>query len=144
MYRGSRLAASFLLVLTGAAVIALGIGAVPAVAAADGARLLVPLVVAFGVAHVVALAGVARGRAWGRTLALSIAESGGGLAFAAAIAHLLGADPLATGHSGTAVGFAAWMVALYVLLGFAVGRMRLSGWARLSRWWPAPLLRPAA
>jgi hypothetical protein len=145
MYRGSRLAASFLLILTGAPMTAMALGVLPGAMGAGGAWVVVPLAVAFGVAHFVALGGIARGKAWGRTLAVSLAEAGGGMSIAAAVAVLLGADILgAAGGRETALGLATWMTALYALLGVSAGRIRLSGWARRSRWWPAPLLRAAA
>ena len=138
MYRGSRLAAGFLLFLTGTAVAVLSVGVLPGVIGPHGPWVVAALAIALATAHFVALVGVARGRAWGRDLAVSLAEAGGGLAVAALIAIALGADPLRAG-----TGFAAWMLSLYALLGFAAGRVRLTGWRRRSRWWPAPLLRLA-
>src|SRR4029450_8263177 len=58
MYRGSRLAASFLLFLTGSAVTTIGLGVAPT--AVGGAWPLAALVVTFGVGHFVALVGLAR------------------------------------------------------------------------------------
>lgn len=151
MYRGSRLAASFLLVLTGSAVGAFGLGVLPRAIGPGGAWILVPIVVAFGIAHFVALAGIARGRAWGRDLAVSIAEAGGGVAIAALFAMLIGADPFSatsTLPAATAradgAGLLAWTVAMYGLLGLSAGRIRFAGWGRRSQWWPAPLLRVGA
>lgn len=145
MYRGSRLVASFLLILTGAPMTALALGVLPGATFPGGAWVVVPLAVAFGVAHFVALGGMVVGRAWGRTLAVGLAEAGGGISIAAAIAVLLGADPLgAAGGPETGLGLAAWMTAMYALLGISAGRIRLTGWARRSRWWPTPLLRVAA
>lgn len=138
MYRGSRLAASFLLFLTGTAVAAVSLAVVPGLIGATGSWVVVVAAVALSIAHFVALVGVARGRAWGRDLAVSVAEAGGGVSVAALIAIALGADPLGIGP-----GVASWSLALYVLLGAAAGRVRLSGWSRRSRWWPAPLLRIA-
>jgi hypothetical protein len=143
MYRGTRLAASFLLFLTGSATAALAIGVLPGAIGSTGLWIVVPLAVAFGVSHFAALVGVARGTSWGRSLGISVAESGGGLAFASIAAILLGADALSAGDVRTALGFSAWMLAMYGLLGVAVGRMRLIGWSRRSNWWPAPLLRVA-
>ena len=143
MYRGTRLAASFLLFLTGSATAALAIGVLPGAIGSTGLWIVVPLAVAFGIAHFAALVGVARGTSWGRSLGISVAESGGGLAFASIAAILLGADALSAGDVRTALGFSAWMLAMYGLLGVAVGRMRLIGWSRRSNWWPAPLLRVA-
>jgi hypothetical protein len=148
MYRGSRLAASFLLFLTGFAVLAVGVIVAPVAVGGGGAWILVPLVVAFGVAHFVALAGLARGRSWGRDLAVSIAEIGGGVAIATAVALGLGADVFAATSSLPAAvaqaqgaGLVAWFLALYVLLGLSAGRVRFAGWRRRSQWWPTPLLR---
>jgi hypothetical protein len=145
MYRGSRLAASFLLFLTGTAVAAVSLGVLPGAIGPDGPWVVVAMAVALAITHFVALAGVARGRAWGRDLAISLAEAGGGLAIAALIAIATGADPLGAGagDAGRAdrAGLAAWMLGLYALLGIAAGRVRLTGWSRRSRWWPAPLLR---
>lgn len=147
MYRGSRIAASFLLFLTGTAVGAVTLGVLPGAIGPTGPWLVVVLALALTIAHFVALVGVARGRAWGRDLAVSIAEAGGGLAIAALIAIATGADPLGPGaaDAGRAdrAGLAAWTLALYALLGIAAGRVRLSGWSRRSRWWPSPLLRIA-
>ena len=139
MYRGSRLVASFLLFLTGSAVTAFGLGVLPAAIGPGGAWILVPLVVAYGIAHFVALAGIARGRAWGRELAVSIAEAGGGIAIAGLFAILLGADPFSVG-----AGLLAWNVAMYALLGLSAGRITFAGWRRRSNWWPSPLLRVGA
>ena len=141
MYRGSRLAASFLLFLTGSAVGALSLGVVPAAIGPTGPWVVVALAVALAIAHFVALVGVARGRAWGRDLAVSIAEAGGGIAIATLIALALGPDPLGGGGRADQAGLAAWMLGVYALLGIAAGRVRLTGWSRRSRWWPAPLLR---
>ncbi len=134
MYRGSRLAASFLLFLTGTAVTAFGLGVLPPAIGPAGAWILVPIVVAYGIAHVIALVGVARGRTWGRELAVSIAEAGGGIAIAGLFAMLLGTDPLSAG-----TGLLVWTVAMYALLGVSDGRIRFDDWRRSSHWWPAPL-----
>ena len=111
MYRGSRLVASFLLILTGAPMTALALGVLPGATFSGGAWVVVPLAVAFGVAHFVALGGMVVGRAWGRTLAVGLAEAGGGISIAAAIAVLLGADPL-----GAAGGpaYATWLYGLHI------------------------------
>jgi hypothetical protein len=141
MYRGSRLAASFLLFLSGSAVTAFGLAVLPPAIASGGPWIVVPLVVAFGIAHFVALAGIVRGRGWGRELAVSIAEAGGGLSIAALVAILLGA---ASAGRATGIGLAVWTMAVYLLLGLSAGRIRLTGWRRRSFWWPAPLVREVA
>lgn len=146
MYRGSRLAASFLLFLTGSAVTAIGFGVAPS--AGGVAPILVVLIATFGVAHFVALFGLARGREWGRELAVTIAEIGGGLSFAGIVAIALGAHPFTSAAVPAAqangVGLAAWTLAMYLLLGITAGRIRFAGWQRRSAWWPTPLLRVGA
>ena len=145
MYRGSRLAASFLLLLTGSAVTALGLAVLPGAIGSGGPWILVPVVITFGIAHFVALVGIARGREWARQLALTIAEAGGGLAIAALFAMLLGANPL-PGSTARAdgVGLVAWQLGLYVLVALSAGRIQFAGWRRRSAWWPTPLLRIGA
>jgi hypothetical protein len=144
MYRGSRLAASFLLFLTGSAVTAIGFGVAPG--AVGGAWILTALVASFGIAHFVALFGIARAREWGRTLAVTIAEIGGGISFAGLVAIALGANPFANSTLPAAqahangTGLVAWMLAMYLLLGISAGRIRFEGWQRRSAWWPTPLL----
>src|SRR3954471_9584329 len=105
MYRGSRLAASFLLVLTGLAATATGLFVVPQ--ADGGGPLLTTLAIGFAVLHLAALVGIVWGRDWGRTSAVLVAEIGGGLAILAAVALATGARPFGS-SSGTGIGFVAW------------------------------------
>jgi hypothetical protein len=147
MYRGSRLAASFLLFLTGSAATAVGLGVAPT--AVGAAWPLAALAVTFGIAHFVALVGIYRAREWGRTLAVTIAEIGGGLSFAALVAVAMGANPFGGGalpaqSAANGAGLLAWTLAMYLLLGISAGRIRFEGWSRPSAWWPTPLLRAAA
>lgn len=149
MYRGSRLAASFLLFLTGTAATAIGLGVVPTLVGPN-AWPLAALAITFGIAHFVALIGIARAREWGRTLTLTIAQIGGGVSFAALFAIALGANPFA-GSSlpaqqavANGTGLVAWSLAMYLLLGISAGRIRFAGWERRSAWWPTPLLRVGA
>jgi hypothetical protein len=148
MYRGSRLAASFLLFLTGSAVTGIGFGVAPS--ASGLGPILVTLIAVFGIAHFAALFGLARGREWGRQLAVTIAEIGGGLAFAGLVALALGANPFANSSLPAAqahangTGLVAWTLAMYLLLGISAGRIRFAGWSRRSAWWPTPLLRVGA
>jgi hypothetical protein len=121
MYRGSRLAASFLLVLTGLATSALALLVVPPAVGAGG-RWLIPAAVAFAVLHLVALVGIARARDWGRNIAVFVAEMGGGLAIVGAIALATGAHPFGS-SSATGLGFVAWAGAVYAVLGIAAGRV---------------------
>jgi hypothetical protein len=139
MYRGSRLAASFLLVLTGTAATAIGFGVAPGLVGA-----------AWPIAFVGIAFGIARAREWGRTLTLTIAQIGGGLAFATLFAIALGANPFsgstlpAQQALANGTGLVAWSLAMYTLLGISAGRVRFEGWSRRSAWWPAPLLRVGA
>ncbi|HEY8438455.1 MAG TPA: hypothetical protein VIK65_07555 [Candidatus Limnocylindrales bacterium] len=122
MFRGSRLAASFLLVLTGLAAAATALFVVPPAAARGLAWPIVPLAIAAAVLHFVALGGVVRGRDWGRDLAVLIAETGGGLAILGGVAVLTGARPFGD-DAATGVGLLAWSAAMYALLGIAAGRV---------------------
>lgn len=133
MYRGSRLAASFLLVLTGGPAIALAAFVLPGLVGGAG-WVLVPLAAVAAAAHLVALVGIARNRGWGRGLALGLAEIGGGLAIVGLVVAATGAPVLGAVRPET-IGFLAWTVGLYALLGIAAGRVPdlavLSGVARL-------------
>jgi hypothetical protein len=122
MYRGSRLAASFLLVLTGSAVLSVGLFILPSAVGRGAAWWIVPLGVAAGILHFAALVGISRGRDWGRTLAVLIAEFGGGIAILGAVALLTGAHPFGA-SSATGVGLLAWSLGVYALLGIAAGRI---------------------
>lgn len=144
MYRGSRLAASFLLVLTGASVAAFALSVLPG-RLSGGAWVAVPAAITFAVAHFAALVGLARGTRWARTLGITIAEAGGGLSLAAVFAVALGADAGSAGEGRvTIAALFGWFTAMYALLGISVGRIQLTGWARRSHWWPTPLLRSAS
>jgi hypothetical protein len=120
MFRGSRLAANFLLFLNGTAVLAIAL----LVAPGRAAPVVVGLLVAFGIAHVVAIVGVSRARAWGGSLALLIAQIGAGLAFVGIVAVVIGVPVLEPGALAADLpGLLAWMAALYLLLGLAVARV---------------------
>ena len=122
MYRGSRLAASFLLVLTGFAALAVALFTLPAAVGHGAAWWIVPLGIAAGILHFVALVGIARGRDWGRSLAVLIAELGGGIAILGAVALLTGARPFGA-SSATGIGLLVWSLGVYALLGVASGRI---------------------
>ena len=121
MYRGSRLAASFLLVLTGLAVSAIALFVLPQTTPASGPWLVVVGIVA-AILHFAALVGIARGRDWGRNLAVFVAELGGGVSILGAVALLTGAKPFGA-SSSTGVGLILWAAAVYALLGIAAGRV---------------------
>jgi hypothetical protein len=122
MYRGSRLAASALLVLTGPAATAVSLFVLPPAVADGPGRWLGPLAIVFAILHGAALVGLARGRDWGRNLALFVAEIGGGLAILGAIALVTGAQPFGA-DSATGAGFLAWGAGVYAVLGIAAGRV---------------------
>jgi hypothetical protein len=122
MYRGSRLAASFLLVLTGLAAAAIAMFVVPSAIGASGRWVVVLGAIAFAIAHGVALIGIARGRDWGRNLAVFVAEIGGGLAIVAGVALVVGARPFGP-DAAAGPGLVAWTAAVYALLGIAAGRI---------------------
>ncbi len=122
MFRGSRLAASFLLFLTGLVATATTLFIVPPAVGRGLAWWLVPVAIVAAVLHFTALVGVARGRDWGRDLAVFVAELGGGIAFLGGVALVVGARPFGS-DSATGLGLVAWTVAMYVLLGIAAGRV---------------------
>ena len=122
MYRGSRLAASFLLTLTGLAMTSIALFVVPRVVATGASIWLVPTAAIFATGHWVALVGVARGRDGGRNLAVFVAEVGGGLAILGAVALLTGARPFGA-DAAAGPGLVAWAAGLYALLGIAAGRV---------------------
>ena len=120
MYRGSRLAASFLLILTGFAATAIALFILPP--ATTGAPWLTAAGIAAAAIHFVALVGIARGRDWGRNLAVFVAEMGGGIAILGAVALLTGAKPFGASAS-TGAGLILWTAGVYAVLGIAAGRV---------------------
>jgi hypothetical protein len=129
MYRGSRLAASFLLVLTGFAASATALLVIPPAVGDGPGHWAVPVAILFAIGHWAAVVGLARRSDWGRNLAVFVAELGGGLAILGGVALLVGARPFgATAAAGP--GLVAWSAAVYTLLGIAAGRVPVL--ARLS------------
>jgi len=122
MYRGSRLAASFLLVPTGLAASAIALFVVPHTVGDGPTRWAMPVAIAFAIGHWAALAGIVRGRDWGRNLAVLVGELGGGLAILAGVALLVGAGSFGT-KIADGPGLAAWMLGVYTLLAIAAGRV---------------------
>jgi peptidoglycan/LPS O-acetylase OafA/YrhL len=129
MYRGSRLAASFLLVLTGLASSVIALLVVPNVAGESAARWGFPVAIAFAIGHWVALAGIAQGRDWGRSVAVLVGELGGGLSILAGVALLVEATQFGS-DAAAGPGLVAWTAAIYTLLAIAAGRVPVL--ARLS------------
>ena len=122
MYRGSRLAASFLLVMIGFAATAVAVAVAPRAGANPIGGWLAPAAIVFALGHWIALAGVARNRDWGRNLAVFLAELGGGLAILAAVSVVTGGRPFGAA-APDALAFAAWVGAVYAILGVAAGRV---------------------
>ena len=150
MYRGSRLAASFLLFLTGSAATAIGLGVVP--------TLVGPGCMADR---------RARGRLRDRPLRRPVrhrprprvgprprdTHRRGRRRRSRSPSwsrSRLGANPFAGSTLpaqqalANGIGLVAWTLAMYLLLGISAGRIRFEGWRRRSAWWPTPLLRVAA
>jgi hypothetical protein len=122
MYRGSRLAASFLLILTGLASTAIALFVLPPAVTGRPGQWLVPVAIVAAVLHFAALVGLARGRDWGRNLAVFVAEVGGGVAILGVVAVAVGAKPFGS-DPGTGIGLLAWGAGVYALLGVAAGRV---------------------
>lgn len=122
MYRGSRLAASFLLVLTGLAVSAAALFVLPPAVAGRPGQWLVPVAIVVAILHFAALVGVARGRDWGRNLAVFVAETGGGTAILGIVAVAVGAKPFGS-DVATGIGVLVWSAGVYALLDVAAGRV---------------------
>ena len=129
MFRGSRLAATFLLVLTGLAVSAIALLVLRPALGDTAGRWLIPVAIVFAIGHWAALIGVARSRDWGRTVAVFVAELGGGLAILGGIALLVGARPFGA-EAAAGPGIVVWTATVYSLLGMAAGRVPVL--ARLS------------
>ena len=122
--RGTRGFAAVILFLTAAIVLAIAGFVLPA---SDLSRLalswLIPLGIAFGIAHLVAVAGLLRRRAWAAPLTLYLAAIGIGLAafgllLARAGIELFGGSPAGVG------GLFAWLVGSWLVAArFAVRGM---------------------
>jgi len=122
MYRGSRLAASLLLVLTGLVATAVALFIVPPAVSRGAAWLLVPVAIVGATLHFIALVGLARGGDWGRGLAVLVAEIGGGVAILGGVAMAIGSKPFGA-DATTGLGLLAWTAATYAVLGIAAGRV---------------------
>ena len=129
MYRGSRLAAAFLLLLTGLAASAIALFVIPPALGGGNGRWVIPIALLFAIGHWAALVGVARRRDWGRNLAVFVAELGGGLATMGGVAFLVGARPFGA-DVAAGPGLIAWTAVIYAVLGIAAGRVPVL--ARLS------------
>ena len=121
--RGTRGFAAFVTCLAGFVV--LGVGAVVLPTTALGSLALswlVPLTVAFGIAHFVAAYGLIRRRAWSAALTGYLAAIGLGVAIYGLMLALTGADPFGATSSlpsdrawAQGVGLLVWMIGLWVV-----------------------------
>ena len=128
MYRGSRLAASFLLILTGFAAGAVALFVVPP-AATGAAGWLIPVGLAFAIGHWAALVGISGPATGAATWPSSSPSSAAGWRSSGPSRSLTGAHPFGAG-SAAGPGLVAWGAALYTLLGIVAGRVPVV--ARLS------------
>ena len=121
--RGTRGFAAFVTGLAGLVVLGVGAVVLPA-SSLDGLALawLVPLAVAFGLAHLVAAYGLVRRRAWSRSLVGYLAAIGIGAAAYGLLLVLTGLDPFsATSHAASAgasakgLGLLLWMIGLWIV-----------------------------
>jgi hypothetical protein len=139
--RGTRGFAAFVTGLAGLVVLGVGAVVLPA-SSLDGLALawLIPLAVAFGVAHLVATYGLLRRREWSRSLVGYLAAIGMGAAAYGLLLTLTGLDPFsATSRAGSAgasangLGLLLWMIGLwlvaarYAFKGIVVGLARERG-----------------
>ena len=121
--RGTRGFAAFTTFLAGAAVLGLGLVALPSASIDPSTRnLLVIPTVAFGIAHMVAVVGLIRGRAWCGRLVAYLAGIGIGVAAYGLLVTLTRLDPIGATSSlpaGVAkaqgLGLMVWMIGLWAV-----------------------------
>jgi hypothetical protein len=121
--RGTRGFAAFVTLLAGSAVLGIGTVVLPNTNLSPLAlSWLVPLTVAFGVAHVVAAYGQIRGRAWSAALTGYLAAIGLGLTSYGLLLVLTGLDPFkltstlpAAKASAEGVGLLLWMAGMWLV-----------------------------
>lgn len=121
--RGTRGFAAFVTLLAGSVVLAVGLVVLPSTSLDPGAlSWLVPLTVAFGLAHVVAAYGLVRRRDWSRDLVGYLAAIGIGVAAYGLLLTLTGLDPVgatSTLPSGRAwaegLGLLIWLIGLWLV-----------------------------
>jgi hypothetical protein len=121
--RGTRGFAAFVTGLAGLVVLGLGAVVLPA-SSLDGLALewLIPLAVAFGVAHLVATYGLLRRREWSGSLVGYLAAIGIGAAAYGLLLTLTGLDPFnatsraaSVGASANGLGLLLWMIGLWLV-----------------------------
>jgi hypothetical protein len=121
--RGTRGFAAFTTFLAGAVVLGIGLVALPTASIDPTTRtLLVIPTVAFGIAHLVAVVGLARGRAWSGRLTAYLAGVGIGVAAYGVLVTLTRLDPIGATSAlpaGVAkaqgLGLMIWMIGLWAV-----------------------------
>lgn len=119
--RGTRGFAAFVIGLAGFVVLAFGAVVLPTIALDRVAMSwLIPLSVAFGIAHFIAAAGLVRRSEWSRSLTSYLAAIGIGVAVYGLLVTLTGLDPFGATSSlpdgqarAEGVGLLLWMVGLW-------------------------------
>ena len=130
--RGTRGFLAFVLTLVAAINLGLGAVALPTMHLGQLAlSWLIPLTLAFGIAHLVAAVAVIRDRPWASSLALYLAAIGLGVVAFGLLASLTGADPFAATSGLPAaqaradgLGFLVWMLGMWAVTA------RYALWAR--------------
>jgi hypothetical protein len=128
--RGTRGFAAVVLVLTAAIVLAIAGFVLPS---SDLGRLalswLIPLAIAFGIAHLVAVVALLRRRSWAASLTLYLAAIGIGVAAFGLLLARAGVDPFGGSAAGVA-GLLVWLIgswlvaARFALRGMAAPEVR--------------------
>ena len=130
--RGTRGFAAVVLFLTGLIVSAVTLFVLPSTALTTGVlTILIPLAIAFSIAHFVAVYGLIRRRTWSAPLTLYLAAIGLGLAAFGCLLLVTGLDPLGRPGAEAAlesrvqvVGLLAWLTGSWVVAArFAVRGM---------------------
>lgn len=121
--RGTRGFAAFVILIAGFVVLGVGAVVLPTVALDSiAASWLIPLTVAFGLAHFVAVHGLIRRREWGGRLVGYLAAIGIGIAAYGLILTLTGMDPFGATSKlpsdrawAEGVGLLVWMIGLWLV-----------------------------
>ena len=135
--RGTRGFAAVVLFLTGLIVSGVTLFVLPSTALTAGVlTILIPLAVAFSVAHFVAVYGLIRRRAWSAPLTLYLVAIGLGLAAFGCLLLVTGLDPFGRPDADAAlqgrvqiVGLLVWLIGSWIV----AGRFAVRGMAPVER-----------
>jgi hypothetical protein len=141
--RGTRGFAAFVTLLAGSTVLGVGVVVLPSTPVGELLlSWLIPLTVAFGIAHFVAAYGLIRRRAWSASLTGYVAAIGIGVAAYGLLASLTGLDPFGATSSlpsdrawAAGVGLLLWMIGLWTV----AARYALKAFRPLVSVGPAPM-----